>query len=128
MAGTITHSETHTWRWVVWVFVPGLVLHEVTHAFAARRWADVNIDWTEIRVTMEWNDAPITAVIGANLLPTIIGYTIGGVALVSISSGVSPKLGALGWVWLIGNWLIYSMPTRDDITVIQQIRSGGETA
>ncbi|MCU4926928.1 hypothetical protein OB905_13215 [Halobacteria archaeon AArc-dxtr1] len=114
---SIAHREVRTWRWLVWLLVPALPLHELTHAIVAKPWADVEIDWHHPMVIMHWDDAPPWAILCAHVAPLLIGCLVGSAALFAFAIGFVPELHFLVWVWLLGNWFNYTALTLQDLRV-----------
>lgn len=119
------------WVWrVIWlVSLPGVALHELTHAAVAWRWADVSIEWRDdtpwylepaLRVRMEnWAvDAPTWAMLGAYLGPLIIGYAAAGVGVWIVLSDVTIALSPVLVVTIGINWLYYTGASVADLAPI----------
>lgn len=119
MSQAIAHSNARTWRWIVWLIVPAMILHELTHAAIARRWADVEIDWHAPVVIMHWNDAPRLAVVAAHLAPLAVGYSLGVLGAAAALGGFWPDLSLLAWTWLLGNWLNYTALSVEDLSILR---------
>lgn len=121
MTGTthIKHERVVTWRWVAWLLVPGIVAHEFTHALVARQAgaSGVSMDWEVPKVRMFWDGVRPVRVVVAQLAPTLVGLALGGPALAAlIMAGVFEQFGLLATLWLIGNWMVYALPTVGDVT------------
>lgn len=108
---------------VVWLLMPAVVLHELTHAVIADRWADVEIDWSEPAVWMIWpSETPPLGYLSAFLSPMVIGYAVGLLAVGACVIDVFPSLPLWASIWLGGNWLYYSFPTRSDLSSISDLQ------
>jgi hypothetical protein len=115
----IQHREYRTWRWVLWLLLPGRALHELTHAVVGQRWAAaVAIDWRRPAVSFVWDDAPYYGVLATHLAPFVLGYTVGTVVIAAMLFGGLFEVSLLGAGWLVANWLYYSFPTRGDLSVL----------
>lgn len=116
----VQHRNLWTWRSVVWLLVPGIILHELTHWYAASTLPGATpreIDWRVPTCTVEYDRAPRRTVLLTQLAPSLAGFAVGWVSLVLLSQGIAhaPTVGLAATVWLLGNWLVYSLPTLDDV-------------
>lgn len=117
------HINYRHWKTVVWLLMPSVILHELTHGWIAQRWADkVRVDWSEPNIWTYWpQEPPVAGYLAAFLAPMIIGYAVtAGVALAAVG-GLLPSLPLWAMIWLGGNWLYYSFPTRSDLGAIGDV-------
>lgn len=99
------------------VTLPGLLLHELTHAVVARPFVDgITFHWSEIAVSLVWSDERRWPRICAHLAPLGVGYLVGMAAVVSVvvlDMAVHP----LAFGWLALQWLLYVGPSPADVGV-----------
>lgn len=114
------HINLRTWRWIVWVLAPAVPLHELTHAAVGERvGADVTVDWTAPSVTMDWPAEPnALAVLAAHLAPLLIGYVLAPAVVVGLALGVRSGFSVGVLMWVAINWLYFSFPTGQDLSVV----------
>lgn len=95
----------------IYVVVPGIALHELSHAAVGRRYGDVAIDWTRPVVELDWNDeVPVWGVFGFFLAPLLAGG-LASFALAVVLPIASPPVAA----WLLVNWLLLAGPSVLDV-------------
>lgn len=102
----------------IWLFVPGILLHEATHYLVAWPVAEsvsVDPDGEIPTVRMLW--APGTAlwvIIAAHLAPTLLGWAIGAAGVVAVLGGVLPAFPVWVWGYLVLNWVAFAYPGGED--------------
>lgn len=95
----------------IYLLLPGIALHELAHATVARRWADVDVDWTIPRVEIEWGeDVPVIALFATFLAPLWPGG-LAALALAQLLPGMHSALA----LWLLVNWLLLAGPSVVDV-------------
>lgn len=115
----------------VWVLVPGIVFHELTHVVVARPWAaETGVDWSGDAplARMVWPpETPAWAVVAAHLAPVVVGTFIGSFAAATVLNdpqavaGVSPSLAG----YLALNWLAYALPSPSDVAPVVEVIQRG---
>lgn len=116
------HQNIKNPKTAVWLLMPAVILHEMTHAIIAERWAEVKIDWSEPVCTIIWpQEPPVGGYLAAFLAPMGIGYTIALVLGGAATVGLLPTLPLWFLIWAGGNWLYYSFPTPSDLSAIGDV-------
>ena len=107
---------------VLLVLMPGVVLHEATHATLAWPWIDVKWRWDEIAVDLYGADrAPPLVVTVALLGPTLIGWLVGVGVVLALLTGFTISLSLPVVLYAIGQWMLLSLMFLDDIRALQAI-------
>lgn len=105
----------------VYLIVPGIALHELSHAVAGRRYGAVSVDWTRPAVDIEWNDpVPVWGVVAFYLAPLVTGGLV-AIAL-PLAFGAVP---AVVDVWLVLNWILLAGPSVTDVRGLVSAVLGG---
>lgn len=108
-------TSTHVQVVLLALFLPGVLLHELTHAVVASPFADVDIVWGAVAVDMEWRPStPRGAVAIAHLAPLLVGWLTG---LVFVVGHVlyQPDLPGLAMIFVVVQWLLYTVPVLGDL-------------
>lgn len=103
------------------VFLPGVLLHEVTHAIAAWPWAQPAFQWGHLAVDLHWRPhAPESAVWLAHLAPFLIGWAIGLIVLAATMDGFEALLQAQlpMLAYVIFNWSAYTWLVLWDVDAL----------
>lgn len=102
-------------RKLVYLLLPGIFLHELTHAVLARPYGDVAIDWAEAMVWIEFDRAPPHAALLALLGPTVIGVPL-IIATMLLLLYFPPNLSdPVVLFWLAINMVLYAAPSPQDV-------------
>jgi len=97
------------------VFLPGVLLHELTHAVVASPNADVTLVWDAVAVDMAWApETPRAAVVLAHLAPLLVGWLAGAV-LVTGHVVLGAKPNELVMLYVVAQWLLYTVPVLGDL-------------
>ena len=125
------------------VLLPGVVLHEATHALAARPWVATSFDWDTIAVEMARDDEAALPLALAQIAPLVSGYAaavgvllaVGGQRGLTVPDVLLSLVGGLGvaaiGAYILFNWALYTLATVADLAVfvhyLRQYRSQTET-
>lgn len=95
----------------VFLFVPGIALHELAHVLGGYRYGDVDVDWTRPHVDIDFEDTiPIWAPFAFFLTPLVVG------GLVSFTLPfVLPLAPTAVDAWLVINWVLLAGPSVLDV-------------
>ena len=108
--------DESTQKWLLWAIMPGIILHEFTHAAVASKWADVEMDWEEVAVRMHWRPGtPRWAIAAAHLAPTVVGWLVGVSVVLLALVGVSVSVPLVLLIWLLLQWVLYSLAFAGDL-------------
>lgn len=111
------------------LLLPGVVLHELTHALAARPWVTTSFDWDTIAVEMGRDDEAALPLAIAQIAPLVSGYAAAVGVLLAVGSqrGVTVPdvllsfVGGLGvaaiGAYILVNWLLFTFATIADLAV-----------
>jgi hypothetical protein len=100
---------------VLSLWLPGVVAHELTHALAARRWADSELDWDVIGCRHHWETGHPAPRALAAIAPLLLGsaLTVGLVATVAGEPGT--VVGAGLWAFVLVNLGVYTVASLADL-------------
>jgi len=114
---------------VLSLLLPGVVLHEVTHAVAARPWTATAFNWDTIAVEMARDDEAALPLALAQIAPLVSGYaaavgvllTVGSRRGLTVPDVLLSVVGGLGvaaiGAYILVNWALYTFATVADLAV-----------
>ena len=104
------------------LLLPAILLHELTHAVVAWRWADVDIA-SYVPPVLELSyieGTPMILVRIANVAPTIVGMLLSPLVILW-----ALELTPVVATYVFGSWLVYTQPSAKDLFAVPV--SGGKT-
>jgi hypothetical protein len=131
-----------TVRRLLWVLLPGAVLHELTHAAAAALWGSYRIDWYREAPWWAWpaasiemdfpDDAPGYAPLVAMVAPLVVGLAL-GLPVAYLVSVVMLTLWGYLLPMVVGGWMLvnigyYLGASSTDIAGVRDLRDGAAPA
>lgn len=97
--------------------LPGVLLHELTHALVAAPFADVTMLWDAVAVRLDWHpSAPTWARPAAHLAPLAVGWALGaGLLLVLVGTGYSVDVPLPMLLYGVAQWVLYTLAVLGDL-------------
>lgn len=105
----------------VLAMLPAVIAHEAAHAAVSWPWVDTDDGVIERlfppRLRLSYPaGTPVLIVVAANVAPTVAGIVVAPVVLPWTLQFELPVM-----VYLAGSWLLFSMPSRDDIAALAAV-------
>jgi hypothetical protein len=120
MSSLLARLDTALKPWI-WVLFPAIILHEYTHALAARlAGAETDVEWFEETpvAVMQWPERPPLEIeVLVHLAPTYVGLPVIGATLAfDLLAGLAWPLAAYGALNAVG----YVVPSGTDTAPLRR--------
>lgn len=96
-------------------WLPGVVLHELTHAVVAHRWADWVVDWDAIGVELAWRTSHPAPRAASAIAPLVIGSALTVLVFATVVGQPGTIVGLALVAFLGVNLAIYTVASVADL-------------
>lgn len=109
------------------LFAPAILLHEITHYGAARLLGfDVLVQtWIPPEMQYRVDDDRERAAAAVAVAPTIVGFMLGGSALIAVATVYTVPSATAATVYAAASIIMYSAPSPADLRAARVLDPGG---